>query len=857
MNKNMVDAIVSVFLDRLLNALEEESRFLIEIRDQLKKLQRELRLMQSFLQDAERLKRKNESLRAIMVTLRDLIYEAGDILADCQVQSEDENDTVSACCTMCFHPSKLPVHYQAGKRLREINENITGIKQDMSTYLGVSLLNQTGPTDEDRHLKPSWSTPLYDHSKVVGLEGDTEKIKDWLFKANDDILAIGVVGMGGVGKTTIAQKIFNDRRIEDRFERRIWVSVSQTFTEEQIMRTILRSLGDASVGDDKSELLRKINQYLLGKRYLIVMDDVWSKDNKWWLQIYQGLPKGNGSSVIVTTRIEEVARKMGVSEARTHWPKFLSEENSWLLFRMIAFAATQGECIHSELETVGKEIVEKCKGLPLAIKAVGGMMLSKEPYYHEWRRIANHFRDELAENDDTVMASLQLSYDELPAYLKSCFLCFSLYPEDCVIEKEQLVHWWVGEGFVPLRSGRLSAEAGGHCFSELTNRCLVEVVDKAYSGTIYTCKIHDMVRDLVIKMAEDYAFFKPNELNCRHLGIKGDMNRKQIMANQKLRALLTTTKSGEVNKIASNIANKFCRCPRLQVLDLSKSIFEIPLSSLLDEIGSLPNLACLSLSNTHPLIQVPPSLKKVHKLQILDISYCQNLKLIPSYITTFAKLSVLDASHCGSLGYFPKGLGRLLNLQVLLGFKPAKSSQEQGCRIAELKNLTHLRTLGLHLSQGDEIGDDEVDSLVNLQELQFLSINCFDSHDEDLAVKLDKLTPPRQLHELGLKFYPGKISPDWLNPHSLPMLRFLSICSGNLTKMSEGFRGNGNVVWKIEGLKLEALSDLSEELSVVQQVMPSLRTLNVCWCPELEGFPIEDAGFKGGVWKKEEQQRET
>ncbi|KAK3224193.1 hypothetical protein Dsin_011218 [Dipteronia sinensis] len=286
--------------------------------------------------------------------------------------------------------------------------------------------------------------------------------------------------MGGLGKTTIAQKVFNERDIENHFDRRIWVSVSQTFTVEQIMRSILRNLGDASVGDDRGELLRKINQYLLGKRYLIVMDDVWSKDTAWWRRICTGLPKGKESSIIITTRILEVVQKMGGQEAKIHFPKFLSKDDSWLLFRNIAFAGTGGKCPNSEIQVVGKEIVAKCKGLPLAIKAVGGMMLYKPPRLREWQKTAERFREELAERDDSVMASLQLSYDELPPYLKSCFLSFSLYPEDCVITKEQLVHWWIGEGFAPLRNGRSSIEAGEDCFSGLSNRCLVEVVDKTY-----------------------------------------------------------------------------------------------------------------------------------------------------------------------------------------------------------------------------------------------------------------------------------------------------------------------------------------------------------------------------------------
>ncbi|PON71485.1 Spastin [Parasponia andersonii] len=832
-------------------ALSEGSRVLIEFRDQFETLQKELLLMQSFLKDAERIKRKNKNqiLSRFMVDLRELIYQAEDMLADCELQSMD-NDSG---WLMCFNPSRLPFQYQTGKRLEEMNRKISNIKTNISTYLGVPLLTQPGGDPHNDQI-PRWSTPVYDHTQVVGLEGDTRKLKEWLLESDKEILAIGVVGMGGLGKTTIAQKVFNDREMEDHFERRIWVSVSQTFTEEQIMRSMLRNLGDASTGDTAGELLKKINQYLLGKRFLIVMDDVWEGDLSWWHRIYGGLPKGNGSGVIITTRITEVAQKMSVKETRMHRPKCLSKDNSWLLFRKVAFAAEGGECKYRELEDVGEEIVEKCRGLPLAIKAVGGIMLCKPARYPEWKRIVDHFRDELAENDNSVMASLQLSYDELPSYLKSCFLCLSVYPEDCVITKDQLVHWWIGEGFVPLRCGRSATEAGEDCFTGLTNRCLLEVVDKTYYGTIDTCKTHDMVRDLVIGIAKEDAFLGKDVSNSRHLSIDTPMAREQMIANAKLRALLSTTKSGEVNRIASNIARKFCESRYLRAIDLSRSIFETPLSGLLRNVGYLQHLTYLSVNNTHPLVQLPPSLEKLHNLQILDVSYCQNLKSLPTYIVTFKKLRILDVNHCGSLESLPKGLGRLSQLEVLLGFKPAKSNQPEGCRIGELRNLMKLRKLGLQLTRGDEIADTEVHAMVKLQELQHLSISCFDCHGDDIITKLDKFYPPEQLHELSLKFYPGKISPMWLNPISLPMLRYLSICSGNLSKMHQGFWGDDNTaVWRIEGMLLESLSDFEEEWLKVKQVMPSLRVVSASWCPELVSFPIEDIGFRGRVWKKEEQ----
>lgn len=168
--------------------------------------------------------------------------------------------------------------------------------------------------------------------------------------------------MGGLGKTTITHKIFNNK-VVDRFEKRIWVSISQTFNEKEIMRTMLKQLGEDVNGLDMAQMLPKIKQALENRNYLIVLDDVWTAEG-WWDRLCAGLPKreGKSSGIIITTRIENVATEIGVEKGRIHQPRILNEEESWALFCKIAFASDDGAQQHSELEEVGKYMVKKCGG---------------------------------------------------------------------------------------------------------------------------------------------------------------------------------------------------------------------------------------------------------------------------------------------------------------------------------------------------------------------------------------------------------------------------------------------------------------------------------------------------------------
>ncbi|KAF4399510.1 hypothetical protein G4B88_022593 [Cannabis sativa] len=295
-----------------------------------------------------------------------------------------------------------------------------------------------------------FSSQDFNPTEIIGMEEDVKKIKGWIFDTNEALQQVAIVGMGGLGKTTIAQKIFHDTDVLARFDKMIWVPVSRGYNEETLVRSMLERLGKHVSGiGSASQLLGEVQHVLADKACLIVMDDVWQVNVEWWTNLCSVFPKGDGkkSTIIITTRNEGVASDMGVESSRIHKPEPLNDEHSWTLFSKFAFSSRKGICSDSNFEILGKDITEKCGGLPLAIKTIGAL------------------------------------YDELPARLKQCLLCFSINPEDYEIRAEQLIHWWIGEGLIQGKSSKSAYEIGCEYLSELIKRCLVEVVkQRCYDG---------------------------------------------------------------------------------------------------------------------------------------------------------------------------------------------------------------------------------------------------------------------------------------------------------------------------------------------------------------------------------------
>ncbi|CAN4104845.1 unnamed protein product [Withania somnifera] len=860
MGDAITGAVASVILNDLAKQFTTQAQYAIQFESQFEEMTRELNLMRSYLTEANRLKGSNTSIKSTLSGLQELIYETDNVITDCQIREDYQRKKGNPSCLI---PSlkEISFRYNTGKKLTELNKEIVKMHKKLRTFVGP--ITEQSRSDENSSRRMRWTSHIFDQSEIVGLSEDTRKIKEWILSPSETLHRVGIVGMGGLGKTTIAQKIYHDRQVKVRFQKKVWVSISQTYDELAIMKGILKQLNADDSGTDEGDLLNRILEALSHKSYLIVMDDVWNIDDGWWDRISRGLPKflEHNSCIIITSRNEDVVKRMGATESRIHRPKLLNDEESWLLFCKFAFLSTKGKW-NTQLEEVGREIVRKCHGLPLAIKTTGGMLSSKHSL-GEWTRICENFREKLvsdSESNISVLASLQLSYDELPSHLKQCILCFSIYPDDHEIEAEQLVRWWVGEGLVRSNDSETATDVAFNHLSELVSRCLVEAAQRRnFDGRVYSCKMHDMVRDMTILVAEEETFCNFNRgmhiatVNSRHLGVTKETTFQSLAGNSKLRALLLTT----TNYIGFNKKIALAEVKTLRVLDLSCVKLEnICILDLWQWITSLKRLAYLNLRNVANLEEIPDSVRKLWGLQILVLRECKELKKLPTSITTLPRLAILDVGSCPSISYIPQGLSRLSNLEELYGFKIPSPATIEACRLSEVVALTQLRVLQLDITEESMIEDKELAALKQLQLLRVLSINAGDCENKDIIRKLDNLSPPTRIEELYLRHFLGETTPAWLSPILLPQLQYLCIEDSRvLNCMSEKFWGDNEGNWKVEGLCLKFLPRLGETWETFQSAMPALKYLEVSHCNSLKNFPCNIEGL--GCWIKQDEEEEN
>ncbi|XP_057772101.1 putative late blight resistance protein homolog R1B-16 [Salvia miltiorrhiza] len=410
--------------------------------------------------------------------IQDAAHEAEDI-----IESHMVNQVIPESSSFTIYPPDLE---QVIQQLHSVMSFVNGIQisRTSSSVAAAAVASSFSPAK----------------NTVVGLDQDLMELMDRLRGQESRLEIIPILGMGGIGKTTLARTLYNDQSIASHFDICAWTTISQEYNVRAMLLGLLSCINKELITPDllKEEdnvLKDVIYKNLYARRYLIVLDDMWSADS--WNSVRRCFPDNdNHSRIMLTSRDSNVGKDVVGSGSYQHEMNLLTESQSWILLSQKVFG--KGEC-PAELQGIGRNIASDCGGLPLAIQVIGGLLSEAGRSKDSWEHVGNDVRSAIAEKDEQFSNILSLSYNYLPCHLKPCFLFMGAFPEDYEVWGSRLMSLWAAEGFAE------ADEAEGYLTS-LVERNLLMVTQKGPNGKPKSYGIHDLLRDVCIRKAEEEKF---------------------------------------------------------------------------------------------------------------------------------------------------------------------------------------------------------------------------------------------------------------------------------------------------------------------------------------------------------------
>ncbi|KAJ4784376.1 Disease resistance protein (CC-NBS-LRR class) family [Rhynchospora pubera] len=683
---------------------------------------------------------------------------------------------------------------------------------------------------------------------------------------------MAIVGVDGIGKTTLARKIFNDERIRGSFDIRIWISLSSSLKDTTLLSIIIDAAGgNPGKSTTQDQLKPKLASTITRKRFFLVLDDV--SDGSIWNNLLKApLQAGaRGSRILVTAREKNVATQMGVSHV--HDVKNLNSDEGWSLLRESSSLEDEDES--DILVEIGLNISEQCNGLPLAIKTVGGILKSREPTIKDWLAISESQTWSIEGLPDGTLPVFYLGYEDLSLNLKQCFIYCSMFPKSFCINRHDLIKRWISEGFVVKRDRSTLEETGEEYYRELGERYLI-YPEPEYDDT-ERCKMHDCLVNMARSLsAEDILVddinklseitFRPTHISLMRKGMENIP--EEIKTKEKLRTLILAQ-----NPLKDeNLRDVFTRLKQLRLLDISETSIEV----IPDTLRNLLHLRYLNLSRTN-IRELPESIGYLPFLQYLLLQECKSLHSLPKGTEHLKSLRNLDLT--GTMIYkFLFRIGKLVNLRSLDFFivNTTLEPQEEnkGWPLGELKNLNKLGSLSiLQIDKTRDLDEAKEALLCSKPYLKELELNCSNeaipSENPIIIQKIegiiDELCPPPCLEILKIMNYSGTRYPSWLYIDSLSNLRqleligcqfcstlppigqlqrlqFLYIANSSLLKdIGHNILGNGQEVAfpKLEKLHIQSLYKLESWTGLEKPgTMPCLKAFQLESCPEIKFLPL-------------------
>ncbi|GLU11753.1 hypothetical protein SLE2022_284770 [Rubroshorea leprosula] len=728
-------------------------------------LQDSLVMIQEVLQDAEN-KQGDVVIRRWLQKVEDAAYDAMDVLDEyayhlLQLKVETQGQKKKQVYRFFSRSNPIVFRCKMANKIKKINESLAKIKKD-------KVFRKLNKGKSTLHVSPIRKTDSLLDSNPIGRSDDVSEIISQLSKlrSQHSMSVASIVGMAGIGKTTLAKSVFKEVEERKLYDRVAWVCVSDHFDEEDILGDMLQYLNKKAGGINKiSAILHHLKNELEKKTFLLVLDDVWNERSVEWgnfLDRLSKIVKTTGNSIIVTTRSYgvvsaiETAPVCHVLPMHKHEMKGLSNDECWsIIEEKVHRLARRIE--DANLKEIGLAIARKCKGLPLVASVLGGTMGHKFGA-EEWLAIKNNDAWNLLD-DQNIASILKISYDHLFGPLKKCFAFCSIFEKDAIMNKDELVQLWMAEGFLhpPNDKSNLTMEdIGDRYFDDLLSNSLFQDIKRNAMGNVESCKMHDAVHDLALSISNgetliwDQTSSIDENSKIQHLRVKSNGGVLPRGVSQKLHSLFLDAKYVSHN-IASDLKS-------LRSLTMFRDCKEEDLSTYL---GKMKHLRYLDISSSQIKV-LPKSSSKLYNLQTLKLMWCDHLEKVPDGMRSFVSLRHL---YFSSEKNMPKEIGHLTSLQTLPLFVVGK---EKGYRIEELGCLSQLRG-ELDIQKLEDVGSKSEATKANLEEkkiLQGLKFTWCAEREANNNINyeevLEGLQPHPNLKSLVIWNYQGKNFPSWM-----------------------------------------------------------------------------------------------
>jgi hypothetical protein len=784
----ILDTLVGSCIKKLQDIATEETILVLGVKEEVIELQRRMEQIQCFLHDTEHNIIKESADNNWLGQLRGVMYDADDIidiarskgrnlLPDNSLQSSGKSIKCSGLSiSSCF--SNFWVRHEVAVKVRSLNKRIENILRDKV----FSSLTHTQPAGNISAQELRRSSNLVEPN-LVGKEVTRacKKVVDLVLSHKEDkSYKLAIVGTGGVGKTTLAQKIYNDQKIKGTFNKHAWICVSKNnISYVALLKEVLRYIGvSQDQGESVGELQINLASAIKDTSFFLVLDDVW-QSNTWTDLLRTPLHAAATGIVLVTTRLDTIAMEIGVND--THRVQLMSVDVGWELLWKSMNINEEKEV--QNLRDIGTEIVQKCGGLPLGIKLIARVLASKDQKENEWKKILRKDAWSMSNLPYEIKGALYLSYEELPHYLKQCFVYCAMFPEDAVIFRDHLVRMWVAEGFIDEKDDQLLEDTAEEYYCELIHRNLLQSDLSVFDHS--RCRVHDLLRQLACYLSREECFIGDPESigvnilsKIRRISVftAKDMVVLPSMDKEKYKVRTWRT-SYDRSLIVDNTI--FRRLTYIRVLDLADSRVQ----SIPSCIGSLIHLRLLNLYATD-ISYLPESICQLINLQILNLDRCYALRSLPSGFTLLCNLRHLGLAET-PINHVPKGIGRLKFLNDLGGY-PVGGDDDEGAKmqdgwnLEELGPLLQLRKLNLIKLERAARGSSDA-LLTDKKRLKQLWLDCTERiYSEEDVVNIEKifelLIPPDNLEYLSISDFFGRRFPSWLGTATyLSSVKWLSL----------------------------------------------------------------------------------